>query len=326
MTTNLNEIAWGVEFETTMPAADPTPIGPYHRGIQVDWLPAGWHAERDSSIAPETAERKGCEFVSPKLHGYAGLREIEQAIDAMTARGAKVNSTCGLHVTVEWTGDAAALARLISLIGNHEQAIFAATGTRRRERTIYTKQIKPYANQETAKARCEADRYHLLNLTHLARGETLEAFHRMKETAQQEGITLQVLWAYRSPQLQRDHFEEAKRKHGRRNGIRWLAPPGFSEHQTGWVLDLGDGEDPEADDNPLFERTRAYRWLEKHAAIYHFELSFPPGNWQGVSYEPWHWRYVGTPEAQAVFHPQGIHAVWVWARSFLEALRWWCHP
>ena len=182
MTTNLNEIAWGVEFETTMPAADPTPIGPYHRGIQVDWLPAGWHAERDSSIAPETAERKGCEFVSPKLHGYAGLREIEQAIDAMTARGAKVNSTCGLHVTVEWTGDAAALARLISLIGNHEQAIFAATGTRRRARTIYTKQIKPYANQETAKARCEADRYHLLNLTHLARGENRLEFRAFAGT------------------------------------------------------------------------------------------------------------------------------------------------
>jgi hypothetical protein len=182
MTANINEIAWGVEFETTMPAADPTPIGPYHGGLQVSWLPTGWRAERDSSISPENHNRKGCEFVSPKLHGYAGLQEIEKAVDEMTARGAKVNPSCGLHVTVEWNGDAAALARLISLVGNHEKAIFASTGTRRREQITYTKQIKPYADKEIAKAHCETDRYHLLNLTHLARGQNRIEFRAFAGT------------------------------------------------------------------------------------------------------------------------------------------------
>jgi hypothetical protein len=189
MTTNINEIAWGVEFETTMPNSDPTPIGPYHGGLQVAWLPEGWHAERDSSIAPETLDRKGCEFVSPKLRGYAGFCEIEMAIEAMAARGAKVNGSCGLHVTVEWNGDAAALARLISLVGNHEKAIFASTGSRRREQITYTKQIKPYANKETAKARCEADRYHLLNLTHLARGQNRIEFRAFAGTLNKTKVT-----------------------------------------------------------------------------------------------------------------------------------------
>jgi hypothetical protein len=168
---NANEIAFGIEFETTLPNSDTTPIGPYHGGYQVPWLPEGWRAERDSSIRPETMDRKGCEFVSPKLRGCDGLKQIEDSIDAINARGARVNASCGLHVTVEWNGDAAALARLISLVGNHERAIFASTGTRRREQTVYTKQIKQYGDKDSAKNKCEADRYHLLNLTHLARGK-----------------------------------------------------------------------------------------------------------------------------------------------------------
>ncbi len=163
-------------------------------------------------------------------------------------------------------------------------------------------------------------------LTHLARPETVKAFNRLQQAAQKEGVTFQVIWAYRSPILQAEQFEEAKVKHGQRGGIRWLAPPGFSEHQTGWVLDLGDLSDAEADDNPLFIRTPAYRWLSVHARRFGFELSFPPGNWQGVSHEPWHWRFVASPEAQATFHPGGFRAITVWRRSWAEALKWWLHP
>jgi D-alanyl-D-alanine carboxypeptidase len=163
-------------------------------------------------------------------------------------------------------------------------------------------------------------------LYHLARPETCEAFNKMKETAEREGIGLRVVWAYRSVDLQQEQFEEAKRKHGPRQGIRWLAPPGFSEHQTGWALDIGDEQDRKADDNPLFVRTAAFQWLKKNAGRFGFELSFPPDNWQGISYEPWHWRYVGTSEAHSAFHPTRIEAIKVYGRSILEALRWWLHP
>jgi hypothetical protein len=179
---NANEIAFGIEFETTLPNSDTTPIGPYHGGYQVPWLPAGWRAERDSSIQPGTMDRKGCEFVSPKLKGAAGLAEVEQAIDKINEHGARVNPTCGLHVTIEWNGDAAALARLISLVGNHERAIFASTGTRRREQITYAKPLKHYGNKDNAKQRCEADRYHLLNLTHLASGKNRIEFRAFAGT------------------------------------------------------------------------------------------------------------------------------------------------
>lgn len=178
---NANDIAFGIEIETTLPTTDRTPIGGYHGGVPVAWLPAGWKAERDGSIRT-TPGRKCCEFVSPILRGYEGLQNVETAVDAINAHGAKVNDSCGLHITITWNGDSAALARLISLVGNHERAIFASTGTKRRERMIYTKQIKTYGNKDIAKQRCESDRYHLLNLTHLAHGKARIEFRAFAAT------------------------------------------------------------------------------------------------------------------------------------------------
>jgi hypothetical protein len=91
--------------------------------------PAGPLARRTGQQHPAPPGRKPCEFVSPKLRCAEGVAEVERAIEAINQHGAKVNPACGLHITIEWNGDAAALARLISLVGNYERAIFASTGT-----------------------------------------------------------------------------------------------------------------------------------------------------------------------------------------------------
>jgi D-alanyl-D-alanine carboxypeptidase len=80
------------------------------------------------------------------------------------------------------------------------------------------------------------------------------------------------------------------------------APPGYSEHHTGYAIDIGDGSAPSSNLSPDFEKTAAYRWLEQNGAQFGFELSFPPNNPQGVSYEPWHWRFVGDIDSLAIFH------------------------
>jgi D-alanyl-D-alanine carboxypeptidase len=67
------------------------------------------------------------------------------------------------------------------------------------------------------------------------------------------------------------------------------------------AVDLGDGNEPACDVEPPFEETRASRWLQANAARFGFELSYPRNNPRGVHYEPWHWRFVGTPEAKQVF-------------------------
>lgn len=76
---------------------------------------------------------------------------------------------------------------------------------------------------------------------------------------------------------------------------RFVGPPGYSEHATGYAIDFGMRPSPGcADVDACLAAAPAGRWLLAHAADYGFELSFPPGNAQGVTWEPWHWRWVGA--------------------------------
>ena len=74
-----------------------------------------------------------------------------------------------------------------------------------------------------------------------------------------------------------------------------VAPPGHSEHATGYALDFairprGDCPDAEA----CMAATPAFRWLMANAPRFGFEMSFPASNIQHVKWEPWHWRWVGA--------------------------------
>lgn len=78
-----------------------------------------------------------------------------------------------------------------------------------------------------------------------------------------------------------------------------VAPPGHSEHGTGYAIDFGarpQGRCPDVDD--CFAATAVGRWLLLNAPDYGFELSFPVANAQGVTWEPWHWRWVGTSNSE----------------------------
>ena len=140
-TPNANQICFGIEVETHISADDPTAVGPYHHGYQVPWLPTGWKAERDCSIVYRSG-RKACEFVSPKLCGEDGLREVVSSVTKIAERGARVNSSCGVHVTVTFPrNNAPALVRLISLVAHYERGLYASTGTRNRENGGFAKSM-----------------------------------------------------------------------------------------------------------------------------------------------------------------------------------------
>ncbi|MFO1186311.1 MAG: M15 family metallopeptidase [Alphaproteobacteria bacterium] len=91
------------------------------------------------------------------------------------------------------------------------------------------------------------------------------------------------------------------------------APPGFSEHHTGYAIDFCDADTPEtcASFDVNFAETAAGKWLVANGAHYGFEMSFPRATDpcvsaagrvdQGVAYEPWHWRFAGTQAARQVF-------------------------
>ncbi len=132
--------------------------------------------------------------------------------------------------------------------------------------------------------------------------EMSESLLKMQEDARNEGIFLIFLSGFRSINLQKDIFYSLKSK---RNQVaaeraRVSAPPGYSEHSTGFAIDIGDANRRETDFEIEFENTDAFKWLKKNAAKYHFILSFNKNN-ENVDYEPWHWRYEGSIEALKIF-------------------------
>jgi len=137
------------------------------------------------------------------------------------------------------------------------------------------------------------------------RSEAAAAIHAMQQAAAAEGVDLRVLSGFRSINLQRSLFFDVKaeRNQDAHTRAKVSAPPGYSEHSTGYAVDLGDGGQPSTNLSPNFENTPTYQWLSRHAGHYHFTLSFPKGNYQGVSYEPWHWRFEGSSDALRLFEP-----------------------
>jgi zinc D-Ala-D-Ala carboxypeptidase len=130
------------------------------------------------------------------------------------------------------------------------------------------------------------------------------AYQKMAAAAAADGVNLSIISAFRSVADQNDLFFRVKeeRNQGVSKRAEVSAPPGHSEHHTGYAIDIGDAARPDTNLSQSFEETSAYRWLAAHAAQYSFEMSFTRGNPQGVSYEPWHWRYVGDQNSLETFY------------------------
>ncbi|MGC9502360.1 M15 family metallopeptidase [Baaleninema sp.] len=145
------------------------------------------------------------------------------------------------------------------------------------------------------------------DLVSVGNGQSLRApaaasFLAMQQAAARDGVQLVPLSGFRDRSTQYSLFFGGARQRGQSlsQRARVSAPPGYSEHHTGYAIDIGDANAPEYDVHPHFEMSMAGMWLRIHAGEYGFELSFPRTH-PCVSYEPWHWRWVGDAESQTTF-------------------------
>ena len=136
------------------------------------------------------------------------------------------------------------------------------------------------------------------------RKSAAKSFQEMAAAASAQGVILAPLSGFRSEKDQKPLFfnTAAQRNQTPSQRAAVSAPPGYSEHHTGYAIDIGDAAVPATNLSTKFENTKAYKWLEANAAKYGFELSFPQDNPQGVSYEPWHWRFVGDRHSLETFY------------------------
>jgi len=154
------------------------------------------------------------------------------------------------------------------------------------------------AFSETTEPLADAGPYRETGRVVQLREEAAAAFRSMQSAAREDGVDLVPISGFRTVAYQEGLFTRAIGRYGSpEEAAVWVAPPGYSEHHTGLAVDIGDLGHPETDVESEFETTPAFQWLEVNAPGFGFELSFPEGNPQGVSYEPWHWRFVGETPA-----------------------------
>lgn len=118
---------------------------------------------------------------------------------------------------------------------------------------------------------------------------TLENIEDMFSRAKEDGIDdLVVTSGFRTHQKQSSLYDEAKDK-------SYVALPGCSEHETGLAADI---QLTRGGMKELGETTEG-QWLEKNAWAFGFILRYPEDKVKitGISYESWHFRYVGLPHA-----------------------------
>ena len=131
----------------------------------------------------------------------------------------------------------------------------------------------------------------------------------VQAAAAKDGVDVRMQSGYRSVSYQKKLYDN-KTQYYRNKGLSEAAarekaaaivnPPGYSEHNCGLAADLNSPEHTGLDEG--FENTAAFRWLCQHAVEYGFILRYPKEAEAvtEITYEPWHWRYVGRDNALAI--------------------------
>lgn len=138
----------------------------------------------------------------------------------------------------------------------------------------------------------------------------MQALKDMINKMKRAGIkSIWIQSAYRSYEKQKTLFDNKVKEYVKQGksqeeaealAQKLVQRPESSEHHLGLAVDFNYV-------NNEFENTAAFEWLQQHAAEYGFILRYPKdkGEITGISYEPWHWRYVGKEHAQKI-KEQGI--------------------
>lgn len=138
------------------------------------------------------------------------------------------------------------------------------------------------------------------------------AYREMSEAASKDGYGLIINSAYRSYQDQIDLSNYYLKWYGQSYVDKYVAKPGYSEHQTGLSYDIGSRS------TNVFANSKEYGWMKDNAYKYGFIERFTKRyeNITGFRMETWHYRYVGKDIAKYI-HDNNISFEEYWA-MFLD--------
>ena len=141
--------------------------------------------------------------------------------------------------------------------------------------------------------------------------KTYEAFLRLQEDIlKNDGIQAELISVYRTVKQQEESWNRYLNLFGLEYTKKYVAIPGHSEHHTGLAIDVGIIV------NGKLHRTVAellsvdHLFQTIHAKLpqYGFILRYPKGKESitKIGYEPWHYRYIDSPELAKEITERGI--------------------
>lgn len=153
-------------------------------------------------------------------------------------------------------------------------------------------------------------RNYKVELTELSNGQNVDSriypsLQQMFDDMRAQGIYPTVASGYRTSKKQQSLMDEKiksfiaqgySRSNAATEALKWVSAAGYSEHQTGLAVDINaDGVNSTGN--------QVYDWLADNAWEYGFILRYPEDKTEitHTSFEPWHYRYVGTEAAKVIF-------------------------
>lgn len=137
--------------------------------------------------------------------------------------------------------------------------------------------------------------------------------------AEEEGLFLFARSGFRSYNTQVHLFNGYAEKHGEEAANTYSAKPGFSEHQTGLVMDV-TSESVQFQLTEQFGETPEGKWIAENAHQFGFIIRYPQGKEDitGYIYEPWHLRYLGKDVAKEVFESNVTYEEFLVEKGVIE--------
>ena len=141
--------------------------------------------------------------------------------------------------------------------------------------------------------------------------KTYQAFLKLQaDIRENHGLEIALLNSYRTLEAQQKAFDNYFYKFGLAYAEKYAARPGCSEHHTGFAIDVSFLQDGKLTHSAqeLLKLDDLFRVVHKKLAKYGFLLRYPRGKEEitRVNYEPWHYRYIDSPEIAQEIAERGI--------------------
>lgn len=130
---------------------------------------------------------------------------------------------------------------------------------------------------------------------------------------------------YRSLAEQQKIWDDSLNESGMEFTEKYVAKPAHSEHQTGLAIDLGVTRQYIDFIRPEFPNDGICGKFKAIAAKYGFILRYPFGKEHitKIAYEPWHFRYVGTPHAEIIEKNDFVLEEYI---EYIKQFMYWTEP